>query len=56
LVAREGINLVEIVTCKDCKQCRDDVVEGYRYYWCDKDDLATDENYFCGGGERRESK
>jgi len=44
--------LVEIVTCKDCIYCRADVVEGIEYLWCDKDDYATSENYYCGGGKR----
>lgn len=46
--------LVEIVTCKDCEHCRFESVEGMPYYWCDKDDRVTSEDYYCADGERRE--
>ena len=44
--------LLEIITCKDCKYCRFELVEGIPYYWCDKDSCATSEDYYCGGGRR----
>jgi hypothetical protein len=46
--------LVEIVTCKDCDYCRFELVEGIPYYWCDKDNCATSEDFYCADGERRE--
>jgi hypothetical protein len=46
--------LVEIVTCKDCKYCEKDMVEGIEYLWCTKDDCGTSEDYYCADGERRE--
>lgn len=46
--------LIEIVTCKDCEHCRFELVEGMPYYWCDKDDRVTSEDYYCADGERRE--
>jgi hypothetical protein len=46
--------LVEIVTCKDCDYCRFELVEGIPYYWCDKDNCATSENFYCANGERSE--
>ena len=46
--------LVEIVTCKDCDHCRFELVEGIPYYWCDKDDRVTSEDFFCKDAERRE--
>lgn len=45
--------LVEIVTCKDCEHCRFESVEGMPYYWCDKDDRVTSEDYYCADAERR---
>lgn len=45
--------LVEIVTCEDCDHCRFELVEGIPYYWCDKDDRVTSEDYYCADGERR---
>lgn len=46
--------LVEIVTCKNCDHCRFESVEGIPYYWCDKDDRVTSEDYYCADAERRE--
>ena len=46
--------LVEIVTCKDCDYCRFELVEGIPYYWCDKDNCPTSEDFYCGNAERRE--
>ena len=46
--------LVEIVTCKDCDYCRFELVEGMPYYWCDKDNCTTSEDFYCGNGDRRE--
>lgn len=50
----EHCPLVEIVTCKDCDHCRFELVEGMPYYWCDKDDRVTSEDYYCADAERRE--
>ena len=47
--------LVEIVTCKDCKHCRFELVEGILYYWCDKDDRVTSEDFYCADGESEET-
>ena len=46
--------LVKIVTCKECDYCRFELVEGMPYYWCDKDNCVTSEDFYCGNGERRE--
>lgn len=46
--------LTEIVTCKDCDHCRFELVEGIPYYWCDKDDRVTSEDFYCADAERRE--
>ena len=46
--------LTEIVTCEDCDHCRFELVEGIPYYWCDKDDRVTSEDFFCKDAERRE--
>lgn len=45
--------LVEIITCKDCDYCRFELVEGIPYYWCDKDNCPTSENFYCANAERR---
>jgi hypothetical protein len=46
--------LAGIVTCKDCKYCEKDMVEGIEYLWCTKDDCGTSEDYYCASGKRRE--
>lgn len=45
--------LTEVVTCKDCDHCRFELVEGMPYYWCDKDDCVTSEDFYCANGVRR---
>lgn len=41
----EDCPLVEVVTCKDCKYNCENV--------CDIDDAQVEDDYFCGGAERR---
>ena len=50
----EDCPLVDIVTCGECSHCDKKMVEGIESLWCMREYCATDEDYYCGSGERRE--
>lgn len=49
----EHCHLVEIVTCKDCKN-RDTRTEKDGFAYCPKKRMDTHKDYFCADAERRE--
>lgn len=50
--------LVEIVTCKECKNWEKDlsprVPTNKEYHFCPMADCYTSDGFYCGSGERRE--
>jgi len=52
----ESTEMVDIVRCRECKCCRDELIEEYMpvYIYCEKWNHETDFEDFCSAGERIE--
>ena len=51
-----GIELIQIVRCKDCKWYIEDELLGQKYHQCrhkNTANLINQDDFFCGYGEKR---
>ena len=51
----EKEDIVRVVRCKDCKQCRKTILFGHFATVCDYWIKLTDEDGYCNHAERKES-
>lgn len=53
--AEPTIDAVQVIRCKDCKQCRKTILFGHLATVCDYWIKLTDDDGYCNHAERKES-